>query len=433
MEKIVDVLITGGMVVTMDAQRRVIKNGAVAIKGTNIVFVLPSDHVPQDIHAEKTIDATGMVIIPGMINAHGHMSMTLFRGLVEDLALEQWLEKVWKYELSALGPQSVYTGSKLSVLEMISAGITCAHDMYWHYNQTIALCEEVGFRLIAGPPVTQIGDQDMTKMLQEVEDTLDTIMDKRFIIPIMQAHSTYTTTPELMAKVLGYKQEHGLIFHTHASETAHEVKIVKEQYGMTPIELLKSYGLLDERSVLAHCVHLSEKDIQLMAESGTHVVHCPESNLKLGSGIADISAQVKAGINVCLGTDGAASNNDLNLLGEMRTAALLQKGFHEDPTALSTQYAFEMATINGAKAFGVDDKLGSLETGKRADIVLLDFQKPHLTPCIDVYANLVYAASKSDVHTVFIDGKMMLQAGEFLAFNVDDLMGEVQQISASFE
>jgi len=428
-----DLLITGGKIVTMDADRRIIENGALAISGNKIQDIFSAGELPQIYHARKTIHADGKVIIPGLINAHSHIAMTLFRGFVEDLALHKWLERVWGYELSLLNEESVRAGSQLAFAEMIRSGVTCVHDMYWYYMTTIDLAEEVGFRLISGPPFTSIGDPDIEEMINTAQAVLEQIKDYHFTHPVVQAHSTYTTTPEMMNKVYEFKGEYGVSFTTHASENQAEVNDVREQYGKTPIELLHSYNLLDSGTILAHCVKLSDHEIALLSESSTNVVHCPESNLKLGSGIARIADMIAAGVNVCIGTDGAASNNDLNLLGEIRTAALLQKGYYENPELLTTMQALEMATINGAAAYGIDKKLGSLEHGKRADITIIDFDKSHLTPCHDIYAHLVYSVNKSDVDTVLIDGVIHMEDGELTILDEEAIKAEVRVIGEQFK
>ncbi|TFG71364.1 MAG: hypothetical protein E4H27_04780, partial [Anaerolineales bacterium] len=311
-------------------------------------------------------------------------------------------------------------------------GVTCVHDMYWHYMATIDLAEEVGFRLINGTPFTAIGDPDFDEMTATARVVFEKLKDYHFIIPVIQAHSTYTTTPKMMKIVYELKQEYGMPFTTHASENQAEVDDVRAQFGKTPVELLQDYHLLDSGTVLAHCVKLQDHEIALLSESGTSVAHCPESNLKLGSGIARIADMIAAGVNVCIGTDGAASNNDMDLLGEIRTAALLQKGYNENPELLTTIQAMQMATINGAKAFGVDKDLGSLEPGKRADIVIIDFDKSHLTPCHDVLAHLVYAVNKADVDTVLIDGKIHLENGNLITLDEDAIIAEARAIGEQF-
>ena len=429
---VIDLMIRGATIVTMNADRQVIENGVILVSGDTIVAVLPAGQVPMDQSAKRIIQADGMVAIPGLINAHSHVAMTLFRGFVEDLDLQDWLARVWKYELSALSAEKVAAGSRLALAEMIRGGVTCVHDMYWHYEATMQVAEEIGFRLIGGPPITNIGGPEFNEMVAGARKTLESMQGYHYVIPVIQAQSTYTTDQRMMNTVLELKQEFNVPFTTHASENRTEVEQVTAQYGMTPIELLNSYHLLDARTILAHCVHLRDDEINLLKETGTQVVHCPESNLKLGSGIARVVEMLLAGVNVCLGTDGAASNNDLNMLGEMRTAALLQKGIHQDPKLLTTLQAMEMATINGAKAFGMEHLVGSLEAGKKADIVLLDFRKLHLTPRHDVYAHLVYAVNKADVDTVIIDGHVQLDGGRLTAFDEAALMAEVRSIGEGF-
>ncbi|MBL7164511.1 MAG: amidohydrolase [Anaerolineales bacterium] len=428
-----DLLITGGKIVTMDTERRIIDNGNLAISGNKIQEIFSAGELPSSYTARKTINADGKVIIPGLINAHSHIAMTLFRGLVEDLILQKWLERVWKYEFSVLDKDSVRAGSQLAFAEMIRGGVTCVHDMYWHYMAVIDLAEEIGFRLISGPPITSLGDPDFDEMIGTARKVLEQIKDYHFVHSIVQAQSTYTTTPEMMHKVYEFKGEYGVPFTTHASENQNEVDIVREQYGKTPIELLESYKLLDSGTILAHCVKLQDHEIDLLSEGSTNVVHCPESNLKLGSGIARIADMIEAGVNVCIGTDGVASNNDLDLLGEIRTAALLQKGYYENPEVFTTMQAMEMATISGAKAYGLDQTLGSLEPAKRADLVIIDFDKSHLTPCHDIYAHLVYSVNKADVDTVLIDGKIHMKDGELTTLDEEAIKAEVRAIGERFK
>jgi 5-methylthioadenosine/S-adenosylhomocysteine deaminase len=428
-----DTLISGGTIVTMDAERRILENGTLAISDSTIQAIYSKDSTPTNINAKNRIDAGGKVIIPGLINAHSHIAMTLFRGLVEDLVLQKWLERVWHYELNILDVDSVRAGTKLAFAEMIRGGVTCVHDMYWHYMATIDLAEEIGFNLISGPPITGLGDPDFDEMIATARSVLDQIRNYAFTHPIIQAQSTYTTTPEMMHKVFEFKGEYGVPFTTHASENQTELEIVHQQYGKTPIELLKSYDLLDAGTILAHCVKLNDHEIAMLGENGTHVVHCPESNLKLGSGIARIADMFAAGVNVCIGTDGATSNNDLDLLSEVRTAALLQKGINENPELLTTMQAMEMLTINGAKAYGLDHLMGSIETGKRADLAIIDFNKSHLTPCYDIYAHLIYAVNKLDVDTVLINGKIQLQTGELTCLDEEAIKAEVHQIGDKFK
>jgi 5-methylthioadenosine/S-adenosylhomocysteine deaminase len=428
----VDLIIDGPTIITMDRDRRIIQRGVIAVLGDRIVQILPSDAVPAEYTAKRVIRADGMVAIPGLINAHSHLAMTLFRGLAEDLPLDRWLDKVWEYELSILDESAVCTGFMLALAEMIRSGVTCAHDMYWNFDATMALAEKVGYRLISGPPMTDIGDIDPASMLAQARTTLEGMNSFQYVYPVIQAHSVYTTSPEMMREVMKLKQEFGVPFTTHASETQSEVQTSLDQYGMTPIELLRSYELLDDKSILAHCVHVRDDEIEIFQQCKSHVVHCPESNLKLGSGIAPVAKMLAAGINVCVGTDGAASNNDLDMLSELRTAALLQKGVRQDPESLTTLEVVEMATINAARAYDLDQSVGSLELGKQADIVLLGFQKPHLTPAHNIYANLIYAANKADVEVVIIGGKIHLEKGELTVIDEEKAIEDARTVSEKF-
>ena len=252
----IDILIEGGTIVTMNEERSLIEDGAVAISADQIVAVLPKDELPAGIEAKTVLHAEGKVVMPGLINAHSHLAMTLFRGFVEDLDLIPWLEKVWKYELTILDADSVRTGTKLAFAEMLRGGVTCAHDMYWHYQEVSQLAEQVGFRLIGGPPITGIGGIDFDEMIAQAHAELNRLQDFKYVFPIIQAHSTYTTTPEMMHAVRKFKQQYEVPFTTHASENSSEVKQISEQYDKTPIELLAGYDLLDEHTVLAHCVKL---------------------------------------------------------------------------------------------------------------------------------------------------------------------------------
>jgi len=427
-----DLVLTGGDIVTMDTERRILKNGSLGITGERITFLDQGADPAITARAQRVIRADGCVIIPGLINAHSHLAMTLFRGFMEDLLLHRWLEKVWKYELSMLDEAAIRAGSALAFAELVRSGVTCVHDMYWHYMTTIDLAEEYGFRLISGPSFTTVGDFDFNEMLANGRRELRDLKTYRYILPSMQAHSTYTTSAEMMARVLELKQEFAVPFTTHASENQQEVDEVRAQFGRTPIELLDDYHLLDDRTVLAHCVRLDDHEIELLAQTGTHVAHCPESNLKLGSGIARIADMLEAGVSVCIGTDGPASNNDLDLLSELRTAALLQKGVNCNPEVFTTMQAMEIATINGARAFGAGSELGSLEVGKQADLVVVNFDRTHLTPVHDIYANLVYSVNKADIEMVLIHGEIKLENGELTFMDEEQVKSDVRAVASRF-
>lgn len=432
-DQIMDYLIKDCQIVTMNPGREIIDRGLIGIKDHRLELIESSETVADLPQAAEVISGEGKVALPGLINAHSHLAMTLFRGFVEDLKLQAWLDKVWEYELSVLTEESVKVGSKMALAEMIKGGVTTAHDMYWHHLTTMELADELGFRLLSGSPITEVGGKGVDELVEEAREAVELAQGWATVHPVLQAHSIYTTSSEIMSAVRELKAEYGIPFTTHASENDSEVEEVYQKFGVSPIEQLEKFQVLDQGSVLAHCVQVTEDDLEILAETGAHVAHCPESNLKLGSGIAPVSRMVDRGINVCLGTDGAASNNDLDMLGEMRMVPLLQKGLEQDPRLIPTVEALEMATIAGAKAYGIDHLTGSLEVGKRADLALLDFQKIHLKPHHDVMAHLVYSANKTDVDTVWIDGRRVLKEGKLVDIDPQDLLAQAEEMADLFQ
>ncbi|MDD5369974.1 MAG: amidohydrolase [Anaerolineaceae bacterium] len=427
----IDILLYGGTVITMDANRRILTDGAVAIKDARIVWVGPQAEASHAFKPVSRLDVSGKVVLPGLINTHGHWAMTLFRGLVDDRPLEAWLDTIWKVERSFTSPENVEAGSRLAMLEMIRSGTTCAADMYWQFRTTTEAARQAGFRMVNGPAFTEIvGFQGQRSVEYDgALEYLDRYRDDPLVHLCIQTHSTYTTNSEYLETARRLMEEMDLLFITHASESRAEVATVREKYGKTPIEVLEKAGLLGKRTLLAHCIHLSDAEIERLAETGTSVAHCPSSNLKLSSGVARVADMLSAGVNVALGTDGPASNNDLNLFQEAQLAALIQKGVTGDPTVLPAEKVVSMLTIDGARAVGLDDRLGSLETGKLADLTVLDFDSANLTPCYDLYSHLVYAASASDVCHVIINGKLVMKDRQVLTLDEARVKSEVRQIA----
>lgn len=427
----VDFLLKGGTLVTMDGQRRVIENGAIAIRDGTIFKIGAAREVLPKVEAQKVLDVSNQVVTPGFINTHGHWAMTLFRGMVDDRPLEAWLSRVWKMELLFTSPQNVVAGAQLAMVEMIRSGTTCAADMYWQFRHSTEAACRANFRVVNGPTFAEIkgfGSRPLSTP-RNAHEFIERYKDNPLVHLCVQVHATYTASQHLMEEARRIAAENNATFITHASESRAEVENVRKMYGKTPIEVLQSIGLLGERTLLAHCVHLSDEEIQLLAESGTSVAHCPSSNLKLSSGIARVAEMVKAGVNVTIGTDGPASNNDLDLLHEAQLAALVQKGVSGDPTVLPAEEVFAMMTINGARAIGAADRLGSLEAGKLADITVLDFNAPHLTPCYDIYSHLIYAAHASDVRHVFIHGKPVMEDRRLLTLDEEAIKEQVKHVA----
>lgn len=427
----IDELFEGCTVVTMDSKRRIIENAAVAVKGNQIFWVGRSSEIPLGWDVKQRINLTGKVMIPGLINTHGHWAMSLFRGYMDDDPLETWLLKAWKVEGAVVSPENVQAGSQLALAEMIRGGTTCAADMYWQYRTTTEEAIKAGFRIVNGPSFTEIAGYKGMKSTEypEALEYLDRYSTQPLVRLCIQMHSTYTTTMDMMENARQILNDRGLLFITHASESKSEMQMVSQKYGKTPIEVLDDVGLLGPHSLLAHCVHLSTPEIGRLAETGSAVAHCPSSNLKLASGIARVADMVKAGVTVSIGTDGPASNNDLDMFHEAQLAAMVQKGITGDPTVLPAEEVFTMMTLGGARAIGMGDQLGAVEAGRLADLAVLDFNAAHLIPCYDLYSHLIYAASPADVCDVMINGRIVMRNRELLTFDEGDIKQRVRGVA----
>lgn len=430
----VDTIIRGGHVVTMDRARAVWEDGIVAVRGQEIAWVGPSGQA--QFQSKKTIDASGKIVIPGLINAHSHLAMTLFRGLVDDMPLEPWLERVWQVEHDYATAENTYLGTQLALVEMIRGGVTCATDMYWHIFDNTRAAVEAGFRLLNGPPITRFTHPVGIKHGSTIDEAyafLEQYRDHLLVHPCIQVHATYTTPADMLELAQRIADENDLVFVTHASESKAEVATVLQQTGKTPIGYLHSKNLLGPRTLLAHCVHLDDDEIALLAETGVSVAHCPESNLKLGNGVSRVPAMLESRVNVAIGTDGAATNNDLDVFGELQTAALIHKGFNYEPTALPAEEAFAMATINGARAFGLADRIGSLEAGKLADITIVDLEAANVTPMYNVYSHLVYAVDKNDVSTVLVNGIPVMEDRKLLTLDEGEIKAQARKVALTIK
>jgi 5-methylthioadenosine/S-adenosylhomocysteine deaminase len=434
MDKIpVDFLFHSGTVVTMNEDREIITNASVAVNEGKISWIGSQKEALEKFQPSKIISLENKALIPGVINAHGHWAMTLFRGLVDDCPLNEWLAKIWQVEAEFVSssPENVILGSQLAILEMLQFGTTCAADMYWFYPQTTQSSIDAGFRIINGPSFADIAGFENYKNTNEALASvyLEQYKDDPLVLKCIQAHSAYMTNPEMLENVKYIMEKYDLTFVTHAAESVWELELVQEKYGKHPIEVLDSFGLLGDHTVLAHCVHLSDADINLLAETGTSVAHCPSSNLKLSSGIARVAEMLKAGVNVAIGTDGPASNNDLNLFQEAQLAALVQKGITGDSSVLPAEKVFAMMTIDAAQAFRLDEKVGSIELGKMADLVVVDFESPNLTPCYEIYSHLIYALSGGDISHVMINGKLLMENRSFLTLDVITIKSRVRDVA----
>lgn len=428
----VDLLVRGGLVVTMDARGTLLPDGAVAVHGGEIVAVGGTAELEDRFSPAERIDAGEHIVMPGLVNAHLHAADSLFRGLVEDLPLEPWLECLWRAEKRFVTRESVALGARLALAEMIAGGTTAGLDMFFFPDAAAEAAREAGFRLLTGPLLFDMEEPegfDPDERIDRGREFLDRYRDDPLIVGCVEPHNHLTVSPDLMRRGRALADEFGVLLHTHCSETAAEVGITRERYGATPVRHLEEIGILDGPTVLAHTVHLTEEDLELLARRGTVSVHNPVSNLKLGSGIAPLRRLEGAGVPVLLGTDGPVSSNDLDMWTAMRFAALLQRGLHEEPTATPARSVVEMATRRAAEALGLGDRIGSLEAGKRADLILIDTRRPHLTPLYDVYAQLAFAVGRDDVSTVLIDGRPVMRDRELLTLDAGGVMAEVRELA----
>ena len=422
-------LIDGGTVVVMDEAGTVFDGGAVLVEGDRISSLLDgADPRPADV---PVLDATGHLVIPGLINTHGHAAMSHLRGLADDMPLMTWLnDHIFPAEAELVDPDFVYWGTVLSSIEMLKSGTTTFADMYYFREDQARAAIDAGIRAVLGPHIIGFPAPDHPSpeaSLRDAGDFLERYRDHPTLVPGVAAHSLYTTSLADVARASALAADHGVTFQIHAAEDASEFAIASDQTGMGVIEALESIGALRPGTVLAHAIYLSEEDIARIATGGAGISHNPESNLKLGiRRAAPVVEALAAGIPVGIGTDGPASNNNLDLFDEMDTVAKLHKFTNGDPTALPAETVFRMATNGGARVLNLHDDIGSLEAGKRADIVLLDTRRAGLTPLYDVYSHLVYAARGSDVSTVLVNGRIVVRDGQVLTVDEAEAMARAR-------
>ncbi len=377
----------------------------------------------------EVIDGKNSLVLPGLINCHTHAAMTMLRSYADDLPLQEWLEtKIWPRE-AHLQSKDIYWGTMLSILEMIKSGTTTFADMYFFMEQTAKAVEETGIRASLSRGMVGLGDSGELAF-KESEELVKNWHGKAEgrISCLLGPHAPYTCTPDYLERVMKLADSLKVGLHIHLAETLTEVENITKEYGLPPIKLMDSLGLFDGRHVLAaHCVHLTEEEIDILVKKKVGIAHNPESNMKLASGIAPIPQLLAAGALVGLGTDGASSNNNLDMIGEMHTCALLHKVATGDPTVLSAYQVLEMATLKGAQALGLE-KLGSLQPGYKADLIMLDLHKAHLTPHYDPIANLAYAAHSSDVKTVIIDGNLVMKDYQLLTIDEERVIFEAERL-----
>jgi len=360
------------------------------------------------------------------------MAMTLYRGMAEDIGLDDWLNTLWLVESKYTAPGTVFLGASLAICEMLRSGITSALDMYWYPESAAQAAAGMGFRLVTGPVFFDPPGADRMDFGQRREQAIQFLEAYRkhpLIRVCVQPHGAYTVAPENLIYAYELAAQNDALFHTHASETVNEANMVRSQYGLTPVQHLNQLGLLGSRTLLAHAVHISEEEIEILASTGTSVSHNPQSNFKLASGVAPVTRLIEKGVRVSLGTDGACSGNDLDLWKAMRMAAMMQKICHNDPTVAGARQMVRMATIEGAHALGLGAITGSLEVGKRADMIVIDLNQAHLVPLYDPYAQLVYAVGRGDVCSVLINGRKVMDDYHLLSVDEKEILMAVRAFS----
>jgi 5-methylthioadenosine/S-adenosylhomocysteine deaminase len=425
-----DLLIAGGTLVTMDDEYRVVEGGALAVEGGRIVSVLDRGALfPQ---AEETLDASGMLVIPGLVNTHGHVPMSLLRGLADDRKLMEWLNDfIFPAEAKNVDEEFSYWGTLLSAIEMARGGTTTFTDMYYFEEAIAKAVDEAGLRAVLGQTIIGFPAPDFETTDDALRGTEAFVLKWKGhsrIVPSVAPHALYTTDIDVVAKARELSRRHRVPFQMHAHEAPQEDEVVRAKYGETAATLLEERGLLGPGMILHHAITLSDTDIALLAERGVAVSHNPESNMKGASGLARVPDLLARGVTVGLGTDGPASNNNLDLFEEMDTAAKVHKLFRSDPTVMPAKEVFRMATRGGAKALGLDSLVGSLEVGKRADVVLIALDEPELMPMYDVYSHLVYTVKGAHVRTVVVDGRVVVRDRKMTTLDERKVMEKAREI-----
>lgn len=425
------VLIHARYVVPVRPRGVVLEDHCVAIEDDRILDILPYADALRTWPGAELVSLPDHLLLPGLVNAHTHTPMTLLRGFADDMELHVWLkEHIWPAEREFVGPEFVADGSRLAVAEMIRAGTTCFNDMYFFPDATIDVCLEAGMRASVGITIIEIE----TAWAKDVDGYIEKGLRLRekwgsepLISFTLSPHAPYTVSDATLDRVARLSESGGFPVHMHLLETEWEIKQSLQHHDLHPLNRLEQHGLLNPRLQAVHMAQLSSDNIGRLAEAGVHVIHCPQSNLKLASGICPLTELLKAGVSVALGTDGAAANNDLDMLGEAQTAALLAKGISGDPKAVNAFQVLEMMTINGASALGLGEKTGSIEPGKQADLCALDLSAPETQPVHQVVSQLIYAASRRQFTDVWVAGKRLLKGGNLTTIDLDEVVSSARK------
>jgi 5-methylthioadenosine/S-adenosylhomocysteine deaminase len=424
----VSLVVAGGTVVTVDAAFRVIANGALAIDGADIVAVDTAANIGRQFRGRETIDTAGQIVLPGLINTHTHAAMVLFRGLADDLALSEWLNKyIFPAEAKSVSPEFVGSGTRLAALEMIQSGTTTFTDMYYFEEEVAKATKAAGLRGVLGQTIIQFPVADAktpADALVRAEAFIKTFKDDPLITPAVAPHAMYTLDGPTLKAARDLARRNSVPTLIHLAETRDEIQVAQERFKSSPVAYLDSLGFLGPGVLGAHGVWVSDADIAVLKARGVGISHNPESNMKLASGTAPVPAYLRADVAVGLGTDGAASNNDLDMFEAMRVAALLHKHENVDPRALSARTAVEMATIRGARALGMDKRIGSLEPRKLADVITVSANGARQTPMYDAVSHLVYVIRGADVQNTIVNGRVIMRDRKVLTLDEKAVLAE---------
>ncbi len=422
-------IISNAHIITMNAGMEIIPNGSILIEGGQIKEIISGTLSAPE--AEAT-DAHGMYILPGFVNTHNHLPMTMLRGYADDLPLHSWLtEHIFPAEARLVNEQNVRIATRLALVEMIKSGTTCFNDMYFFENAIAEEACKAGMRGVVGESLIDFPTASFKNLSEGIklsEHLINKWQGNHLIHPSICVHAPYTCSAETLKKAKSLADKYGTLLQIHLSETRKEVEDIQASTGMRPAEYLYSLGLLDTNVIAAHCVWLKPEEIELLAKTHTSIGHCPKSNLKLSSGIAPIDTCLKAGINVGIGTDGTASNNSLDMVEEMRFAALLAKIVAYNPEAVNAKTALRMATIGGAQALGLEHITGSLEIGKSADLILIHADASNMQPIYDEYSAIVYAMNSKNIYSTMVHGEWLMQNRQLKTIDKDAAIEEIKQI-----
>lgn len=425
-------IVLGGTVLTMEPGSAPLANGAVAVADGRIAAVGPAEELLEMAPTGDVVTATSCLILPGLVNTHSHLAMTLLRGLADDLPLQDWLENhIWPAEKVHMNRETVRLGTQLAVAEQLLAGVTTTTDMYFFGDEVASVLAEIGMRgvvaesLIDFPTPRCATPEDMMEKQREL---IAQYRDHPLITPSVAAHAPYTVSAKNLVAEAELAEEHGVPLQIHLSETRWEVEKLLQEKGVSPVTYLADLGVLSERVIAAHCVHLAPEDIDLLAEFEVGVSHNIVSNLKLASGISPVPAMIERGVKLGLGTDGPASNNTLDLMRDMQLTALVHKGTTGDPTALPARKVLEMATVDGARVLGIDDAVGTLTEGAQADLICIETDRAHATPLYDPYSHIVFAARAADVKHVMVGGKVVVRNRRLESLDLEAIRGQVHVV-----